>query len=140
MGLRLTTAMTLVMSLGLLAACGEDEAEVVVEETDAEVVVDEAPVDEAEVVVEEEPAEEVVVAEEVVEEEPAEEVVVAEEEVVEEMRTSSPRPGGGDAIELDTTVESDGEPIVATAGDEAVVEESDAADATRRGRGGDRGR
>lgn len=140
MGLRLSTAMTLVMSLGVLAACGEDEAEVEVEESEAEVVVEEE-VAEAEEVVEEEPAVEAEVEEaegEVVVEEETPGAEATEEEVAEVEVEEEPEEnvlaeaGGGEATELETTVESDGEPIVATAGAEAEAEgdaEAETADA-----------
>ena len=114
MGLRLSTAMTLVMTLGLVAACGEDEAEVEVEESDAEVVVEEPAADVA--VVEEadegiadgdvSTEEEVVVVEE---EEPADDNVIAEVD-------------GGEPVEVETNVESDGEPITAEVGGDAEAE------------------
>ena len=115
MGLRLSTAMTLVLSLGLVAACGDDEADVAeVEAVDEETVVVEEPVEEG-------LAEDAVSTDEaaVVEEEP--EVVVVEEEPVEEENVIA-EAGGGDPIELETDVESDGEPITGTAGDEAEAE------------------
>ena len=87
MGLRLTTAMPLILAAGILAACGDDD-EVATTET--------VTGDEAVVVAEEE-----VVAEEVVE---AEEAVVPEEElVVSESVTED------DPIELDTNVTEVGE-------------------------------
>ena len=125
MALRLSTAMGLMLTLGLVTACGDDE-EVAVEDTDAEVVVEEEVV---------EPVEEIAdgavsTDETVVADEEPEVVVVEEEEPDAEVIAEA---GDDEAIELETDVESDGEPITATAGaetEEPVVDaEEPAADA-----------
>lgn len=113
MRLRVSTAMALVLSMGVLAACGEEEAEVEVEESAVEVPAEEP------VVVEEETAEADVEAV-IVEEEPADDVEVIAEA------------GDAEPVELETDVESDGEPIVASTEDEpaageAALEETDTA-------------
>lgn len=106
MGLRWSTAMAMALSLGVLAACGDDdevdEAEVIVEEPEAEVAVVEEGI--ADGAVSTDDAEAVVVGEDA--------EVAAEEEVIAEA-------GDEEAVELETTVESDGEPITAEVGAEA---------------------
>lgn len=109
MRLRVSTAMALVLSMGTLAACGEEEAEVEVEESAVEV-----------------PAEEVIVEEEAAEADV--EAVVVEEEPAEDVEVIAEAGDEAEPIELETDVESDGEPIVAStetdpAADDAAIEE-----------------
>ena len=133
MGLRLSTAMMLVMSLGLVTACGDDDADVAEggDVVDEETVVVEEPADVVEAPADEGIADgavstdEVVVVDEATDAEPDVAIV---EEPVEEADDANvlAEAGGGDAIELDTDVESDGEPITGAAGATDAAEPADA--------------
>jgi hypothetical protein len=132
MGLRLTTAMPLILAAGILAACGEDD-EVATTETvtgdEAVIVAEEEVVTDEEVVAEVEAEEELVVSESVTEDDPVEldtdvtEVVDDAEAVVDEAGAEVADVAEAEITEEVAEVEAlDAEGLDAEAGTATLVE------------------